>query len=51
MEIARNLHKQPLSTGSDRITLKAYFHLLKSPDFRLQVLRCTGSYLRAFTVL
>ena len=55
MEITENLSKQPLSTGSDRMALKNclrdYFHLLESPHFRLQVLRCDGSYLRVFTVL
>ena len=54
MEISRNLHKQPFSTGSGRKTLKNslrdYFHLLKSPDFRLLVLKCAGSYLWVFTV-
>ena len=55
MEISRNLSKQPFSTGSGRKTrensLRDYFHLLKSPDFRLLVLECAGSYSRAFTVL
>ena len=54
MEISRNLSKQPFSTGSGRKTLKNYlrdyFHLLKSPDFRLLVLKCARSYLRVFTV-
>ena len=53
-EISRNLSKQPFSTGSGRITLKNslrdYFHLLKSPDFRLLVLKCAGSYSRVFNV-
>ena len=30
--------------------LRNYFHLLKSPNFRLQVFRSDGSYLRVFTV-
>ena len=55
MEISRNLSKQPFSTGSGRKTLKKslrdYFHLLKSPDFRMLVLKCAGSYSRVFTVL
>ena len=55
MEISRNLSKQLFSTGSGRKTLKNsqrdYCHLLKSPDFRLLVLKCAGSYLRVFTVL
>ena len=55
MEISRNLSKQPFSTSSGRITLKNslrdYFHLLESPDFRLLVLKCAGSYSRDFTVL
>ena len=54
MEISGNLSKQSFSTGSGRITLKIclrdYFHLLKSPHFMLQVLRCDGSYLQVFTV-
>ena len=54
MEISRNLSKHPFSTGSSRVTLKNclrdYFDLLKSPDFRLQVLRYDGSYSRVFTV-
>ena len=54
MEISRNLSKQPFPTDSGRITLKNllrdYVHLLKSPDFRLLVLKCAGSYLRVFTV-
>ena len=53
-KISRNLSKQPFSTGSGRITLKNslrdYPHLLKSPNFRLLVLKCTGSYSRVFTV-
>ena len=55
MEISRNLSKQPFPTDSGRITLKTslrdYTHLLKSPDFRLLVLTCAGSYSRVFTVL
>ena len=55
MEISRNLSKQPFPTDSGRITLKNslrdYVHLLKSPDFRLLVLKCAGSYSRVFTVL
>ena len=55
MEISGKLSKQPFSTGSGRITLKNclrdYFHLLKSPSFRLSVLRYDGSYSRVFTVL
>ena len=55
MEISRNLSKQPSPTDSGRITLKNslrdYVHLLKSPDFRLLVLKCAGSYSRVFTVL
>ena len=55
MEISRNLSKQPFPTDSGKITLKNslrdYVHLLKSPDFRLLVLKCAGSYLRVFTVL
>ena len=54
MEINRNLSKQPFSSGSGRITLKNslrdYFHLLKSPDFSLLVLKCAGSDWRVFTV-
>ena len=54
MEISRNLSKQPFPTDSGRITLKNslrdYVHLLKSPDFRLLVLKCAGSYSRVFTV-
>ena len=54
MEISRNLSKQPFSTGSGRITLKNSprdnFHLLKSPGFRLLVLKCAGSCSRVFTV-
>ena len=45
-----NLSTQPFSRGSGRITLKnclwEYFHTWKSPDFRLKVLRCAGSYSR-----
>ena len=55
MEISRNLSKQPFSTGSGRKTLKNslrdYFHLLKSSDFRLLVLKYAGSYSRVFTYL
>ena len=55
MEINRNLSKQPFQAGSGRITqknsLRDYPHLLKSPDFRLLVLKCAGSYSRIFTVL
>ena len=54
MVISRNLSKQPFSTGSDRKTLRNYlrdyFHLLKSPDFRLLVLKFAGSYSQVFTV-
>ena len=53
-EISRNLSKQPFSTGSGRVTfnnsLRDYFHLLKSPNFRLLVLKYAGSYSRVFTV-
>ena len=55
VEISRNLSKQPFPIDSGRITLKNslrdYVHLLKSPDFRLLVLKCVGSYSRVFTVL
>ena len=55
MEISRNLSKQPFSTGSGKITLKNslrdYFHFLKSPDFRLLVLKCAGSYSWVFSVI
>ena len=55
MEISRNLSKHPFPTGSGRITLKNslkdYLHLLKSPDFRLLVLKCAGSYSQVFTVM
>ena len=55
VDISRNLSKQTFSTGSGRKTLKNSvrdnFHLLKSPDFRLLVLKCAGSYSRVFTVL
>ena len=48
------MSKQPFPTGSGRITLKNslrdYPHLLKSPNFRLLVLKCAGSYSRVFTV-
>ena len=48
MEISGNLSKQLFSTGFGRITLKNCLrdclHLLKSPHFRLQVLRCDSSY-------
>ena len=54
MEISKNVTKQSFSTGSGRKILKNslrdYFYLLKSPDFRLLVLKCTGSYSRVFTV-
>ena len=54
MEISKTLPEKPFSTGYDRITLKNYqrdyFHLLKSPDFSLYVLRFAGSYSRVFTV-
>ena len=54
MEISRNLSEQTFSTGSGRITLenslRDYFHLLKSPEFRLLVLKCAGSYPQVFTV-
>ena len=30
--------------------LRDYFHLLKSPDFRLEVLRCAGSYSWVFAL-
>ena len=50
VEISRNLSKQPFLTGSGRVTLEKslrdYFYLLKSPDFRLLVLKCAGSYSR-----
>ena len=49
----RNLSKQSFSAGSGRITLKNslrdYLHFLKSPDFKLLVLKCAGSYSRVFT--
>ena len=52
--MSRNLSKQPFTTDSGRITLKNslrdYVHLLKSPDFRLLVVKCAGSYSRVFTV-
>ena len=55
MDTSENLLKQSVLTVSGRITLKNcrrdYFHLLKSPDFRLYVLRCAGSYSQVFTVL
>ena len=55
MEISRNLSKQPFPIDSGRITLKSslrdYVHLLKSPDFRLLVLKCVDSYSQVFTVL
>ena len=54
MEISRNLSKQSFPTDSGIITLKNalrdYVHHLKSPDFRLLVLTCAGSYSQAFTV-
>ena len=54
MEIIRNLSKQSFPAGSGKITLKNslrdYFHLLKSPDFKLLVLKCAGSCSRVFTV-
>ena len=41
------------STGSGRIALencsRDYFRLLQSPDLRLLVLKCAGSYSRVFT--
>ena len=50
MEIIRNLSKQSFPAGSGRVTLKNslrdYLHLLKSPDFKLLVLKCAGSYSR-----
>ena len=55
MEIIRNLSKQSLPAGSGRITLenslRDYLHLLKSPNFKMLVLKCAGSYSRVFTVL
>ena len=52
MEISRNLSKQSFPTDSGRITLKNslrdYVHLLKSPNFRLLVLKCAGFYSRVF---
>ena len=55
MEIIRNLSKQSFPADSGRITMKNslrdYFRLLKSPDFKLLVLKCAGSYSRLFTVL
>ena len=54
VEISRNLSKQSFPINSGRITLKNslrdYVHLLKSPDFRLLVLKCVGSYSWVFTV-
>ena len=54
MEIIRNLSKQSFPAGSGRITLKNslgdYLHLLKSPDFKLLVFKCAGSYSPVFTV-
>ena len=48
MEINRNLSERPCSTGFGKITskncLRDYFHLLKSQDFSLYVLRSAGSY-------
>ena len=55
MEISRDLSKQPFLTGSGRKTLKNslrdYFHLLQSSDFRLLVLKCAGSYLRVIVLV
>ena len=59
MEIIRNLSKQSFPADSGRKTLKNslrdYLHLLKSPDFKLLVLKCAGSYpvsySRVFTIL
>ena len=52
MEISRNLSKQPFSTSSGRIKLKNslrdYFYLLKSPDFRLLVLKCSDFLIEGF---
>ena len=54
MEIIRNLSEQSFPAGSGRIpmknSLRDYLHLLKSPDFKLLVLKCAGSYSRVFTV-
>ena len=54
MEIIRNLSKQSLPAGTGRITqknsLRDYLHLLKSPNFKLLVLKCAGSYSRVFSV-
>ena len=54
MEISRNLSKQPFSTASGRITVKNslrdYFHLLKSSEFMLLVLKYAASYSWLFTV-
>ena len=54
MEISTTLSKQPFSTGYGRITLRNwprdYSHILKYRYFRLQVLRCDGSYSQVFTV-
>ena len=54
VEINGNLSKEPLSTSCGKNNTEGLpmrlFHLLKSPDFRLQVLRCAGSYSRVFTV-
>ena len=53
-KISRNLSKQAYPIGSGRITLKNFLrdypHLLKSPNFRLLVFKCAGSYSRVFTV-
>ena len=54
MQVSGKLSKQSFSKGSGRITLKnclkEYFQTLKSPDFRLSVLRWAGSYAPVFTV-
>ena len=54
MEIIRNLSKQSFPAGSGRITLKNslrdYLHLLKSPNLKLLVLKCAGSYSPVSTV-
>ena len=52
MEIKINLSEQPFSIGSGRITLqnslRDHFHLLKSSDFRLLVLKCAQVLIHGF---
>ena len=35
---------------TEKLSIRDYFHHLKSPDFRLQLLRCAGSYSGVFTI-